>query len=207
MPEGKWAKLDVVAEKLASASSTCVDARLQNELAKCDADILAHFAGLQQREPTAASSVPKYDVEVATTTLNAGQEYVASCPFFWLNTSFELQPNVPKYATRIVDLQRHFFPEPRPYPPEGVIVAVEPGVLPHNAIGQLKAICPPELRDAYRRAIAEAVRDPTATAENLDKWPEGMLSVPFRFKPVKAGISISALFEDVVQHRENLGIK
>ena len=75
--------------------------------------------------PTNLSGIPAYSAAVAAETLGAGKDYVASCPLFWLNMSFELQPNVPRYHSRVNTLQDHFYSEP--CTPKEVIVVMPIG--------------------------------------------------------------------------------
>ena len=185
---------------------TCVNAALQWELAQNDSTVLAHpvFSGVLTAAPTGDSGVPAYDKKLAASKLGRGEDYVASCPWFWLNANFELQPNVPKYKARIEQLEQHFFASPRSYPDEGVTVMLDSDKLPHELKGQLKAICPPELRDAFRCALARAVK---ANEEHVLKaWLVIAMSIPFRFKPIAPEHQLTTVFRSVVQRREDIGV-
>ena len=160
---------------------TCINAKLQYHLAQCDSHVLSHkvFSGVADKEPTSLSGVPAYNAELAAEKLGAGQDYVASCPLFWLNMAFELQPNIPKYPVRVDNLQRHFFSEPCRFPKEVVVMTPLGGPLPHENKGALKAVCPPELRDAMRQAMAaDAERN---DVPRLREWLKFALSTPMRF--------------------------
>ena len=156
--------------------------------------------------------IPAYTREKCKEQLDQGNDAVLSCNFWWLNTEYELQPNLPRHEVNIVNLQETFFATPKPYPQEGVVVILDADseLLPDQLKGQLKAVCGPPMRDAFRKAVGECV---LAGAGNgmLDQWLKYMLSVPMRFKRAPALSPdkplIGSLFKDMVQAREHIGIK
>ena len=158
-----------------------VNAVLQSHLASCDEKIIDSFGlGLVSGSPTASSGTPVYNANAATAALGRGDPYTASCPLFWLKLSYELQPAVPRYQSRITALQEHFFAEPE-YFPDPVKVFVNSGELPHEMKGNLRACDPPEMRDALRQAVAKAVES-GAPNSVLNKWHEVLMSVVFHFE-------------------------
>jgi hypothetical protein len=172
---------DTVAEN--SPSTCAVNARLQGFLAECDAKIKDHFKDLMSM-PTSSyddSGIATYDKVTATRLLSAGSSYTCSAPLYWLNTGFELQPNVPRYRKRIMNLKDHFFSSPTPML-EPTVVRLSPGELPHKMQGSLKAVDLPELRDALRVAVAEAIENGNTSKKDLASWKEVLLSIPFRFE-------------------------
>ena len=108
-PKAK-AKVGPVPEVDAGAKS--VNASVQAQLAACDAEIRNHFPGIAEQGPTADSGVPVYHPAKAAEALGKGLPYICSCPLYWLNVAYELQPNVPKYESRLENLQHHFFDSP-----------------------------------------------------------------------------------------------
>lgn len=127
------------------------------------------------------SGIATYDKVTATCLLSAGSSYTCSAPLYWLNTGFELQPNVPRYRKRIMNLKDHFFSSPTPML-EPTVVRLSPGELPHKMQGSLKAVDLPELRDALRVAVAEAIENGNTSKKDLASWKEVLLSIPFRFE-------------------------
>ena len=175
-------------------------------LSQCEQKILDNhnFLEVHNGDPTNGCGTPAYDAEQAK-QLEKGEDYVASCPFFWLNLRYELQPNVPKCRTRIENLKAHFFGEPRYFPQHGITVSHVIGEdLPHLRKGQLRAVCSPELRDALRLAIAADVDK--GDEGKLCEWAKRLMSIPFRFKVVQEGHALSTLFKEVVQQREDIGV-
>ena len=118
---------------LVQPHDTCINASLQQELAKCDDDILLcpTFSNIRELEPTPQSGVPAYSEAEFALAMTAGRDYVASCPLHWILLGYELQPNVPKSKTRILNLKDRFCKTPPRTFPDGVTVALEPGQLPH----------------------------------------------------------------------------
>lgn len=158
-----------------------VNAALQSHLSLCDQKILDSYGlGLVSGSPTASSGTPAYNANAATAALGRGDPYTASCPLFWLKLGYELQPAVPRYQSRITALQEHFFSEPE-YFPDPVKVFVNRGELPHEMKGNLRACDPPEMRDALRQAVANAVES-GAPNSVLNKWHEVLMSVVFHFE-------------------------
>ncbi|CAK0892261.1 unnamed protein product, partial [Prorocentrum cordatum] len=192
---------------LVAPGATCINAEFHHMLSQCEQKILNHqvFHDVCNGDPTGDCGTPAYDEGEAGRRLQAGQDYVASCPLFWLNLRYELQPNVPKCRQRIENLKAHFFGKPGPMPGNGITVSHVMGEdLPHKRKGQLRAVCSPELRDALRVAIAEDVD--TGDEDKLNAWAKILMSIPFRFKVVQEGHYLSTLFEDVVQQREDIGV-
>ena len=93
------------------AADTSVNAELQAELARCDAAIKNHFGDLMG-EPTDECGVPVYNAAKAAEKLSAGKTYTCACPLYWANLGYELQPNMPKYRSRLENLHAHFFEKP-----------------------------------------------------------------------------------------------
>ena len=89
------------------ATERCINASLQQELAKCDEDVLLCpvFTDIRDLEPTSRSGVPTYSADAFAAAMAAGREYVASCPLHWLLLGYELQPNIPKSKARIMNLK------------------------------------------------------------------------------------------------------
>lgn len=159
-----------------------VNANLQATLAACDAKIRDHFgAEVLLEAPSASSGTPAYNQRAAAAALGKGDPYTASCPLFWLNLGFEMQPAVPRYQSRITALQEHFFCEPYYLKDDPVVVYLNPGELPHQHQGALKACDPPEMRDALRQAVAKAIDD-GLSAKQLNEWKECLMSVVFHFQ-------------------------
>ena len=154
-----------------------------------------------------ASGVPVFEAQACKTQLDKKLDYVCSLPFYAIDTMFELQPNVPKRRERIVELKDHFFDKPRNYPDEGITCAVHEGENCEALLNQLKPICPPEMRDAYRMAIGLAVLDPKTSTDDLDAWFAGLCSVQFRIKVTPRGVLIDSMFKDICQSREDIGKK
>ena len=167
-----------------SSPSTCaVNARLQGFLAECDGKIKDHFKDLMSLSASIydGAGVATYDKVTATRLLSAGSSYTCSAPLYWLNTLFELQPNVPRYRKRIMNLKEHFFSSPT-HMLEPTVVRLSPGELPHKMQGSLKAVDLPELRDALRVAVAEAIEDEKTSKKDLAAWKDVLLNIPFRFE-------------------------
>lgn len=165
-----------------TSPATCaINAKLQAYLAECDAKIKDCFKDVMSPsgKPFSESGVATYDPVVATRLLSAGQSYSCSAPLYWLNTGFELQPNVPKYRKRLENLKQHFFNSPTPMIEE-TVVRLSPGELPHKMQGSLKAVDLPEFRDALRMAVAEAVE--SGSKKDKDAWKDVLKNIPFRFE-------------------------
>ena len=174
-----------VQESLAESSpSTCaVNARLQAFLGECDAKIKDNFKDIMSlsSSPHGETGLATYDAVTATRLLASGKSYSCSAPLYWLNTGFELQPNVPKYRKRIMNLKEHFFSSPSPLL-EPTVVRLSPGELPHKMQGSLKAVDLPELRDALRVAVAEALDDANVSRKDKAAWKDVLQNIPFRFE-------------------------
>ena len=145
-----------------NALTKCVNAALQNELMDLDRRIMGcqQYEGLLEMLPTSQSGVQPYDKTKCKTELAAGNSYICSCPFYWLNVNYEFQPNIPKHRINIENLKDHFFAEPGcKYPIEGITVVLDKNstLLPHELKGQLEAVCSPGLRDAFRTAVAGSI--------------------------------------------------
>ena len=185
-PEEQNAKKIRAAAKAAANIPTLnggaeVNANLQARLATYDAKIKDHFgAEILLDAPTSASGTPKYDARVAAAALGKGDAYTASCPLFWLNLQWEMQPAVPRYQSRINALQEHFFDEPA-FLKDNINVMLNPGELPHDMRGALKACDPPEMRDAFRQAVAKAIEE-RAPRKKLNDWKDCLMSVVIRFE-------------------------
>lgn len=188
----------------------CLNATIQHKLCCYDDKIIQHaaFDGIMHDEPTDKSGIQSYDPEHAKKKLNAGEPYVASIPFFWLNLRYESQPNVPKYWNRIENLRQHFWQKPRIYPDTITVAQVRGEELPHLRHGQLQAVCMPEMRDALRVAIGMAAE---ASTEDdlaiLREWREVLQSIPVRFLVTEPGHGVNISFEILVQGREDLAAK
>lgn len=161
-------------------ASTRMNSELQAKLAHCDSVIKNKFGGDLMNGSPVTGGVPAYGPVQAANRLGAGESYVASVPFYWLNTVFEMQPNVPRYESRIHALKDHFFAKPA-RPDSAILVHVSPGEMPHQLVGALKAVDPPEMRDAFQFAIAEAIQSNAARA-TLSAWKEILMSVEVRFE-------------------------
>ena len=196
------------AEPKADPFTGCLNAAIQLELCHYDSKVLEHplFEGIMHDAPTGYTGVPAYDPDVAGRTLNAGQDYVASCHLLWLNLHFEAQPNVPKYKTRIENVRKHFFSEPSKYPEEITIAHIRGEELPHLRQGQLKAVCPPELRDALRMAVGMAVEE-NQRPDHLQEWRRILQSIPFRFVVTDPDHTLTIAFRCLVQKREDIAVK
>ena len=79
--------------------------------------------------------------------------------------------------------------------------------MPHELKGQLKAVCPPEMRDALRQAMAQDVDQ--GNVPRLQAWLKFILSTPMRFKCADSddGDQLVSIFQTVVQQREDIGVK
>ena len=119
----------------------------------------------------------------------------------------EPQPNVPKYRERIDNLRLHFFSEPAKFPTnlETVIFVNDGDTMPHENKTQLKAASPPELRDALRMAVADAVRNGESD-DTLKQWRKCIQSIPVRFKATDPEQKVSSEFESSVQKRDDIGV-
>ncbi|CAE7398511.1 unnamed protein product [Symbiodinium sp. CCMP2592] len=177
-------------------------------MAQCDAQVLAHptFQAIQKELPSSGCGVLEYDPKVAEERLSKSQDYVAAAPLHWLNLNWEVQPNLPKYKSRIDELQRHFFERPSYLKTEVRVVLQDSSCRPHKMVGSLLAYDPPELRDSLRQAVADAVaKGDDAT---LDAWRDVLLSVPMRFTVVEADQEhkIRLMMQTLVQEREDIGV-
>ena len=182
-----------------------LNARVQSMLGQCDSELKAHFPDLSTSLPTSASGVAPYDKRAAATQLGSGQPYICSIAWTWLDHAFELQPNVPKYASRLSNLQAHFFAEPKELP-EPVEVHLNPGELPHDLIGSLQPVDAPELRDAMRMAIAQDIRE-GAGRKVMAQWRAILMSTVVKFKVVDDSNKVQQVFQTVVQRREDIGVR
>ena len=82
-----------------------------------------------------------------------------------------------------MNLKEHFFSSPTPLL-EPTIVRLSPGELPHKMQGSLKAVDLPEMRDALRVAVAEAIEDDKVSKKDLASWKDVLLNIPFRFEAI-----------------------
>lgn len=164
-----------------SASTLAINATLQAFLSNCDATIKDFFKDSLDGQPSSASGLAEYDGVVATRLLAAGKPYTCSAPLFWLNASYELQPNVPKYRKRLDGLKDHFFSEPTPFK-DTIHVSLNPGEVPRKCKGALKAVSLPEMHDALRIAVAECIEDPTVPRKTKMAWKDVLMSIPFTFE-------------------------
>ena len=165
-----------------SASTCAINAKLQAHLAACDAKIKDEWKDLMTlpHESHSGSGIPFYDAIAATRLLSSHQTYVCAAPLYWLNTGFELQPNVPKYRKRLDNLKEHFFSEPTALT-QMTLVRLSPGEIPHKMQGSLKASDLTEMRDALRLAVAEALEGKLSKKEK-QAWKDALLAIPFRFE-------------------------
>ena len=196
-------------------SKDSLNAHVLAHLASCDATTLKEecFAGILEEPPNGTCGLLPYDAGVATAKLSKGEPYCCAAPLWWLNLNWELQPGVPKYKCRLDCLQKHFFSKAA-FIKKEVLVYVEMPELPHLNKGQLLAFDSPEIRDAFRQALAAAVnhaRDMEITdrQEALKPWKDAMLSVPFRFKAIEAEQHVTnTLFspDSIIQEREDVGV-
>ena len=97
-----------------SASQLAINSTLQAYLCECDAKIKDFFKDSMDGPPTNFSGLPVYDPVAATQALSSGNKYTSSAPLFWINTSYELQPNVPKYRKPLESCGITSFPNLRP---------------------------------------------------------------------------------------------
>ena len=164
-----------------SASQLAINSTLQAYLCECDAKIKDFFKDSMDGPPTNFSGLPVYDPVAATQALSSGNKYTSSAPLFWINTSYELQPNVPKYRKRLESLRDHFFSQPTAYP-ETILVSMAKGEIPHKCKGALKAVSIPELWDSLRLAVAESIQDPDVPRKVKMAWKDVLMSVPFTFE-------------------------
>ena len=112
---------------------------------------------------------------------------------------------MPKYASRLSNLQAHFFAEPKELP-EPVEVHLNPGELPHDLIGSLQPVDAPELRDAMRMAIAQDIRE-GAGRKVMAQWRAILMSTVVKFKVVDDSNKVQQVFQTVVQRREDIGVR
>ena len=110
------------------------------------------------------------------------------------------------HLERIYELERHFFTEPKFFPIKANLKCVldVDNMLPHQLKGQLKCIGSPEMRDALRAAISNAVAR-LKTAKELEAWKDVMLSIPCTFSLSNGKRIFDMAFKDVVQSREDVG--
>ncbi|CAK0836438.1 unnamed protein product [Prorocentrum cordatum] len=186
----------------------CLNATVQHKLCCYDDKIMRHpaFDGIMHDQPTDKSGVHAYNPDEAKKKLDAGQPYVASIPFFWLNLRYESQPNVPKYWNRIENLRSHFWQTPKSYPDTITVAHTRGDELPHLRHGQLQAVCMPEMRGALRVAIGMAA-EATDNLDAMREWREMLQSIPVRFMVVDPGHSLNVTFQILVQGREDLAVK
>lgn len=171
-----------------SASTCAINAKLQSYLTECDSVIKGVWKDLMSL-PTSTHSetgVPIYDAVTATRLLSSGQSYLCAVPFYWLDPTFDLQPNVPKYRKRLENLRDHFFSAPVPLTQE-TLVRLNPGDLPHKMAGTLRATDLPEIRDALRIAVAEALQGPDLKRKEKQAWKDALQAIPVRFEAGKWG--------------------
>ena len=198
-------------------ATDAINAQVQSKLAACDAAIKNFWHDLVDGKSTSASGHQPYNEKQAAAALGSRMPYVCSCPFYWLNLTFDFQPNLPKYPRRIDALEKHFFSSPANMT-EPILVYVNPGELPHTMKGSLKTFCPPELRDAMRQAVANAI-DQKSSKKVLEDWRNILLSVPIRFEVGGTFIllclsevmdeqnRLEVAFRTIVQRREDLVVK
>ena len=182
---GKSSKsLKVLPAAPSLTSTDAINAEIQAKLASADAKIKDHFPDLLGK-PSDASGHAPYSQKDAAAKLGSRTPYVCSCPLFWLNLSFEFQPNLPKYQKRIDALEKHFFETPA-HLQDPILVYVCPNELPHQLAGSLKAFDPPEMRDALRQAVARAI-DSKASKKTMKEWQSILMSVAVRFEAAGKG--------------------
>ena len=184
-----------------SSAASGPNMQIMANLADCDTKIKDHYGDLTSK-PTANSGIPAYDKKVAQATLGLGQPYVASVPLFWLNLQYEAQPGVPKHARRINALEAHFFDKPN-HMPDTMVVVLNSGELPHNLIGALRSVDPPEPREALRQAVARAI-DAKQPRRVLDEWREILMSCAVRFEVSDHENQVDLIFKHLVQKREDI---
>ena len=170
-------------------------------LAECDTKIRNNIPDLTGM-PTGHSGVQAYDKAVAKATLGGGKPYVASVPLFWLNLQHEVQPGVPKHKRRIDMLESHFFDQPR-HLPDPIVVVLNSSEVPHDMIGALKPVDPPEPREALRQAVARAI-DAKAPRRVLEEWAEVLMSTVVRFEVTDDANQVDIFFKHMVQAREDI---
>ncbi len=147
-----------------SAPTMSLNAELLTTLQACDETILgnSHFQGLPHQLPFGSADgqgLPAYDIQMAKSALAQPQgEYVCSGNIYWLLLSYEVQPMVPRQLSKLIALQKHFFANPTRMPDE-IVIALEGETSPDQHFGSLKAVSAPDMRDARRMAVADAVRD------------------------------------------------
>eukprot|EP00438_Fugacium_kawagutii_P017120 Skav204436 [mRNA] locus=scaffold1093:205958:209098:+ [translate_table: standard] len=188
----KGAKPKLVPEPPKIASTDAINAEVQSRLAAHDALIKDHFDDLVTGAPTDHSGYARYREVDAAAALGAGKPYVCACPLYWLNVSFEFQPNLPKYQKRIDNLETHFFEEPRNLS-EPILVYVNPAEMPHKMKGSLRAFDAPEMRDALRQAVSNAISAKKGR-KVMNEWHQILMGVPMRFE---AGIAVIKNFSKI----------
>ena len=199
----KNAKKAVAPQLVADPSSAASEPNMQimAHFTDCDTKIKDHYGDLTSK-PTANGGIPAYDKKVAQATLGLGQPYVASVPLFWLNLQYEAQPGVPKHARRINALEAHFFDKPN-HLPDTMVVVLNSGELPHNLIGALRSVDPPEPCEALRQAVARAI-DAKQPRRVLDEWREILMSCAVRFEVSDHENQVDLIFKHLVQKREDI---
>eukprot|EP00913_Durusdinium_trenchii_P001251 g1153.t1 len=168
------AKAKILPAAPALTSSDAVNAQIMAKLAACDATIKDSFGDLVDGEINGGSGHRPYDEKEAASCLGRRQAYICSCPLYWLNLTWDFQPNIPKYPKRLDNLQNHFFETPA-HLTEPVLVYLNAGELPHKLKGSLKGFDPPEMRDALRQAVSAAVENALGK-KILKAWKEVLMS-------------------------------
>ena len=203
------AKAKAVSVSPAATSPNAINANIQAYLAQCDAQVLAHpsFNSIMKEQPTSKCGHLAYDPKIAGERLSQGLDYVAAAPLHWLNLNWEVQPNLPKYKSRIDDLQRHFFERPAYLKVEVRVVLPDKSCRPHEMVGSLLAYDPPEMRDSLRQACSQAIES-GADDSTLEEWRGVLLSVPMRFTVVESDQEhkIDLMMKTLVQEREDIGV-
>ena len=182
-----------------------VNADLQAHLASCDAMIKAHYGAALEGDATSACGAEPFNKKVAADRLASHGKYQCAVPFYAIDTMFEMQPNVPRYRTRIEALRDHFFQTPR-FIEDPIVVHVEPEQFPEGKFrGVLQPVSAPEMRDALRMAIAQDI-ERKASKATLKGWLEILMSTFVRFE-VHSANKLEKVFSVLVQGREDVCVK
>ena len=111
----------------------------------------------------------------------ASGTYTAGANLFWLDMRWSATPGVPLRLSGVLQLAKHLFHSPTPYP-GSLHVAASPGYAPLDHRGSWHSLSPEELHHAMVFAVADAIRSEPDNLDMLNDWKRCLLSTTFMFK-------------------------
>ena len=172
-PKKRAAELQAPAAMASNEANRAIDRALAEDLAVIRSHAL--FKAIERAAPAAIDVAKKelsgnqaiYDAEHYAASIQASGLYKCGGNFFWQNALFTPAPGVPLNQNAIESLVNFYFQTPAAYPLSLLVALPNKDYDPMVHKGALRSCSPDEMKVAFIRAIAQAVRRPDD--EEVDK--------------------------------------